>query len=85
MVLDKNFNGKADDGSELFGDAMTLPDESVALTGFDALRAYGLQRRREIDASDKIYASLKVPTRLPSWNPFGNPCPCRLSLRGVNG
>ena len=40
LVLDKNFNGKADNGSELFGDVMTLPDGSKALTGFDALRAY---------------------------------------------
>ena len=30
LVLDKNFNGKADDGSELFGDAMILPDGSRA-------------------------------------------------------
>ena len=32
LVLDKNFNGKADDGSELFGDAMALSDGSVAPT-----------------------------------------------------
>ena len=37
LVLDKNFNGKADDGGELFGDAMTLPDGSVALTGFEGI------------------------------------------------
>ena len=62
LVLDKNFNGKADDGSELFGDAMTLPDGSVALTGFDALRAYDSNGDGKIDASDEIYASLKVLT-----------------------
>ena len=62
LVLDKNFNGKADDGSELFGDAMTLPDGSLALTGFDALRAYDSNGDGKIDASDEIYASLKVLT-----------------------
>lgn len=62
LVLDKNFNGKADDGGELFGDAMTLPDGSVALTGFDALRAYDSNGDGKIDASDEIYASLKVLT-----------------------
>ena len=62
LVLDKNFNGKADDGSELFGDAMTLPDGSLALTGFDALRAYDSNGDGKIDASDEIYSSLKVLT-----------------------
>ena len=62
LVLDKNFNGKADDGSELFGDAMTLPDGSVALTGFDALKAYDSNEDGKIDASDEIYVSLKVLT-----------------------
>ena len=62
LVLDKNFNGKADDGSELFGDVMTLPDGSKALTGFDALRAYDSNGDGKIDASDEIYASLKVLT-----------------------
>ena len=62
LVLDKNFNGKADDGGELFGDAMTLPDGSLALTGFDALKAYHSNGDGKIDASDEIYASLKVLT-----------------------
>ena len=62
LVLDKNFNGKADDGSELFGDAMTLPDGSLALTGFDALKAYDSNGDGKIDASDEIYASLKILT-----------------------
>ena len=62
LVLDKNFNGKADNGGELFGDAMTLPDGSLALTGFDALRAYDSNGDGKIDASDEIYASLKVLT-----------------------
>ena len=62
LVLDKNFNGKADNGSELFGDVMTLPDGSLALTGFDALRAYDSNGDGKIDASDEIYASLKVLT-----------------------
>ena len=62
LVLDKNFNGTLDDGSELFGDAMILPDGSRALTGFDALRAFDSNGDGKIDASDEIYASLKVLT-----------------------
>ena len=61
LVLDKNFNGKADNGSELFGDVMTLPDGSVALTGFDALRAYDSNGDGKIDASDEIYWTLPWP------------------------
>ena len=62
MVLDKNFNGKADDGSELFGDAMTLPDGSKALTGFEALRAFDYNGDGKIDESDAIFDSLKLLT-----------------------
>ena len=61
LVLDKNFNGKADNGSELFGDVMTLPDGSKALTGFDALRAYDSNGDGKIDASDEIYWTLPWP------------------------
>ena len=53
-MLDKNFNGKADDGSELFGDVMTLPDGSRALRGFDALRAYDSNGDGKIDAADAV-------------------------------
>ena len=59
LVLDKNFNGKADNGGELFGDAMPLPDGSLALTGFDALRAYDSNGDGKIDASDTI-CTLKI-------------------------
>ena len=47
---------------QLFGDAMPLPDSSIALTGFDALRAYDSNGDGKIDVSDEIYASLKVLT-----------------------
>jgi|GEM_PF-5350505 len=50
LVLDKNFNGKADNGSELFGDAMTLPDGSVALREHDS------NGDGKIDAFYTIYA-----------------------------
>ena len=61
LVLDKNFNGKADNGSELFGDVMTLPDGSLALTGFDALRAYDSNGDGKIGASDESYWTLPWP------------------------
>ncbi|GHV44466.1 hypothetical protein FACS1894204_01620 [Synergistales bacterium] len=62
LVLDKNFNDIIDNGSELFGDAMILPDGSRALTGFDALRAYDSNSDGKIDSNDEIYSSLKVLT-----------------------
>jgi hypothetical protein len=40
LVLDKNADALINDGGEMFGDAMVLPDGSRALAGFDALRAY---------------------------------------------
>ena len=62
LVLDKNFNGIVDNGSELFVDAMILPDGSRALTGFDALRFYDSNNDGKIDVNDDIYVSLKVMT-----------------------
>ena len=40
LVLDKNADALINNGGEMFGDAMILPDDSRALAGFDALRAY---------------------------------------------
>ena len=62
LVLDNDLNGELDDGGELFGDAMILPDGRRALTGFDALRAFDSNGDGKIDASDEIWASLKVVT-----------------------
>ena len=87
LVLDKNFNGKADDGGELFGDAMTLPDGSLALTGFDALKAYDSNGDGKIDASDEIYASLKVLTGEGKMSSLADARVKSLSLasKAVNG
>ena len=62
LVLDANANGIIDDGSEMFGDSMRLPDGSIALSGFEALRAYDSNSDGKIDLNDEIFASLKLFT-----------------------
>jgi len=62
LVLDKNFNGIIDNGSEMFGDAMILPDGSRALSGFQALRAFNSNGDGRIDINDDIFSSLKLLT-----------------------
>ena len=62
LVLDKNFNGIIDNGSEMFGDAMILPDGSRALSGFHALSAFDSNGDGRIDINDDIFSSLKLLT-----------------------
>lgn len=52
LVLDRNGNGKVDDGSELFG-----PQSG---SGFSELAAYDDDGNRWVDANDEIFESLAV-------------------------
>lgn len=52
LVLDRNGNGKVDDGSELFGPASG--------SGFSELARYDDDGNQWIDASDEIFSSLSV-------------------------
>lgn len=52
LVLDKNNNGKVDDGSELFGPSTN--------DGFSELMAYDMDNNHWIDENDLIYHDLKV-------------------------
>lgn len=54
LVLDKNGNGKVDDGSELFG-----PETN---RGFDELAAFDGDDNGWIDENDEIFNSLKIWT-----------------------
>ncbi len=54
LVLDKNSNGKIDDGSELFG-----PQTN---NGFEELKAYDQDNNHWIDENDVIFNNLKVWT-----------------------
>lgn len=54
LALDKNGNGKVDDGSELFGPQTNR--------GFDELRAYDVDGNEWIDENDDIFDQIKVWT-----------------------
>ena len=60
LSLDINGDGKINNGSELFGDAMRKKDGTLAKDGFDALADYDLNKDGKIDANDEIYSKLKV-------------------------
>ena len=55
LALDKNKDGKINDGSELFG-----PKTS---NGFDELRAYDSDKNNFIDENDDIYSQLLIWTK----------------------
>jgi hypothetical protein len=66
LVLDRNKNGRIDDGSELFGEAIGL-DNTFTKDGFKALalvdsRSHGGNADGVVDASDKLFTDLRV------WN-----------------
>lgn len=52
LALDKNSNGKIDDGMELFGPATN--------NGFEELRAYDSDANGWIDESDPIFSDLRI-------------------------
>jgi hypothetical protein len=55
LALDKNGDGKINDGSELFG-----PQSG---SGFDELRAYDKDKNGWIDENDDIYSKLRIWTK----------------------
>jgi hypothetical protein len=65
LYLDRNGNGKVDDGSELFGNVTSLMDGSPAPHGYAALAEfdlpeYGGVEDGVIDPSDSVFADLHV-------------------------
>lgn len=61
LVLDKNANGKIDNGNELFGNH-TLDEQGNKsfADGYAALAAYDENKDGKIDAQDSIYAQLSL-------------------------
>lgn len=58
LWLDRNGNGRVDDGSELFGTATRLGDGSPAANGFEALKEYDSNHDGRIDAQDAAWSQL---------------------------
>ena len=60
LALDKNGNGKIDDGSEVFGDFHLFADGTKAKNGFEALAQYDTNGDGVIDENDEIFNQLKL-------------------------
>jgi hypothetical protein len=60
LALDRNGNGRIDDGGELFGSATLLPSGEPAGNGFVALRELDSNGDWRIDASDAQWSRLLV-------------------------
>ncbi len=60
LALDRNGDGRINDGSELFGSATKLATGGIAADGFAALGADDLDRNGLIDERDPVYATLVV-------------------------
>jgi len=62
LAIDRNQNGRIDDGSELFGNHTPLPGGTTAANGFEALLPDDANHDGVIDASDPIWSSLLLWT-----------------------
>jgi hypothetical protein len=64
LALDRNNNGKIDDGSELFGNHTPLPSGTSAVNGFEALAQCDANHDGVIDGNDPVWSSLLLWTDL---------------------
>ncbi len=60
LVLDKNDNGRVDNGEELFGDQTILANGQKASNGFQALAELDANSDGRIDKNDPAYANLRI-------------------------
>ena len=60
LALDRNHDGKINDGGELFGNSSPLANGSKAADGYAALREFDLNQDGVIDAKDAVYQDLRV-------------------------
>ncbi|AXI83166.1 hypothetical protein AF72_08055 [Xylella taiwanensis] len=60
LVLDRNGNGRIDDGSELFGADTLLRNGQKATSGFETLRDLDSNADRLFDAADTRFADVRV-------------------------
>ncbi len=74
LVLDRNNNGRIDNGKELFGnvtDQPSIPEQN----GFNALKPFDLNNDKWIDSDDPIYNRLRLwidrnHNGISEWNEF---------------
>ena len=60
LTIDKNGDGKINDGSEIFGDVTRLKNGELARNGFEALREYDSNHDGLITAEDADFSRLMV-------------------------
>ncbi|HYH05491.1 MAG TPA: hypothetical protein VEK11_00390 [Thermoanaerobaculia bacterium] len=60
LALDRNGNGRIDDGSELFGNHTVLRSGVKALDGFDALADFDENADQTINANDAVWNELRL-------------------------
>jgi hypothetical protein len=60
LVLDRNGNGRVDDGSELFGEAFAFADGKSASNGYAALASLDTNGDRFVDGADEAFSRLQV-------------------------
>ncbi|TQL06631.1 Ca2+-binding RTX toxin-like protein [Pseudomonas sp. SLBN-26] len=60
LVLDRNGNGTIDSGRELFGEHTLLANGQKARDGFEAMQAVDSNGDGKLDASDNVWADLRI-------------------------
>lgn len=60
LAIDRNGNGRIDNGGELFGDQVTLKNGSIAFSGFEALADLDENDDGVIDQNDSEFSNLRV-------------------------
>jgi hypothetical protein len=78
LMLDRNGNGRLDNGGELFGNSTILPNGARAANGFQALAYYDANCDGKIDAHDPVWSQLRIwqhADALDFWGVMGIDAP----------
>jgi hypothetical protein len=84
LAMDRNGDGRINDGRELFGDQTILKNGKKAANGFEALAELDTNRDGKIDANDAAFSQLRILTTNTTSNGYELHTLDELGVKAIN-